>query len=63
MESRCLILDVMLPGFDGFDICHRLRAETATAKMPIMMLSSKQQRATRMPHQRLGPTLSCPNRG
>ena len=40
-----LILDVMLPGFDGFEICHRLRAEPATAKMPIMMLSSKQQKS------------------
>lgn len=40
-----LILDVMLPGFDGFEICHRLRGEPATATMPIMMLSSKQQKS------------------
>jgi two-component system cell cycle response regulator len=40
-----LILDVMLPGFDGFEICHRLRTEPATATMPIMMLSSKQQKS------------------
>lgn len=40
-----LILDVMLPGFDGFEICHRLRTEPATATTPIMMLSSKQQKS------------------
>jgi DNA-binding response OmpR family regulator len=40
-----LILDVMLPGFDGFEICHRLRSEPATAATPIMMLSSKQQKS------------------
>ncbi len=38
-----VILDVMLPGLDGFEICHRLRAEPATAKLPILMFSAKAQ--------------------
>lgn len=38
-----IILDVMLPGMDGFEICHRLRAETATAQLPILMFSAKAQ--------------------
>jgi DNA-binding response OmpR family regulator len=38
-----LILDVMLPGLDGFEVCHRLRSEPATAKLPIIMLSAKGQ--------------------
>jgi two-component system alkaline phosphatase synthesis response regulator PhoP len=38
-----IILDVMLPGLDGFEICHRLRAEPATAKLPILMFSAKAQ--------------------
>jgi two-component system alkaline phosphatase synthesis response regulator PhoP len=38
-----VILDVMLPGMDGFEICHRLRAVAATAKMPILMFSAKAQ--------------------
>ena len=40
-----LILDVMLPGIDGFEICHRLRAESETAQLPILMLSAKGQAA------------------
>jgi DNA-binding response OmpR family regulator len=40
-----LVLDVMLPGIDGFEICHRLRAESPTAKLPILMLSAKGQAA------------------
>jgi DNA-binding response OmpR family regulator len=28
---------------DGFEICHRLRAVAATAKMPILMFSAKAQ--------------------
>ena len=33
----------MLPGMDGFEICHRLRAEPATAQLPILMFSAKAQ--------------------
>lgn len=36
-----VILDIMLPGLDGYEICSRLREETATANMLILMLSSK----------------------
>jgi DNA-binding response OmpR family regulator len=38
-----IILDVMLPGMDGFEICHRLRSEPATAQLPILMFSAKAQ--------------------
>ena len=36
-----VVLDVMLPGLDGFEVCHRLRAESETARLPILMLSAK----------------------
>ncbi len=38
-----LVLDVMLPGLDGFEISSRLRANPGTAKLPILMLSAKAQ--------------------
>jgi two-component system alkaline phosphatase synthesis response regulator PhoP len=38
-----VILDVMLPGMDGFEICHRLRSEPTTANLPILMFSAKAQ--------------------
>ena len=38
-----VILDVMLPGMDGFEICYRLRSEPTTAKLPILMFSAKAQ--------------------
>jgi DNA-binding response OmpR family regulator len=40
-----LILDVMLPGLDGFEICNRLRRDPPTATLPIIMLSAKGQEA------------------
>ena len=42
-EPDLLILDVMLPGLDGFEVCHRLRDEPRTARLPILMLSAKAQ--------------------
>ena len=38
-----VILDVMLPGLDGFEICHRLKADAATARLPILMFSARAQ--------------------
>jgi DNA-binding response OmpR family regulator len=38
-----IILDVMLPGMDGFEICHRMRSESDTAQLPILMFSAKAQ--------------------
>jgi len=38
-----IILDVMLPGMDGFEICHRLRSEPDTAQLLILMFSAKAQ--------------------
>jgi DNA-binding response OmpR family regulator len=36
-----LILDLMLPGMSGMELCRRLRREGATAKTPIIMLTAK----------------------
>jgi CheY-like chemotaxis protein/MinD-like ATPase involved in chromosome partitioning or flagellar assembly len=42
-EPDLLILDVMLPGLDGFEVCHRLRTTLQAAELPIIMLSAKAQ--------------------
>ena len=42
-EPDLLVLDVMLPGLDGFEVCHRLRTMPQTAELPIIMLSAKAQ--------------------
>jgi two-component system alkaline phosphatase synthesis response regulator PhoP len=36
-----VVLDVMLPGADGLEICRMLRAQPQTAKLPIVMLTAK----------------------
>ena len=40
-----VILDLMLPGMDGLELCRRLRAEAATQALPIVMLTAKSEEA------------------
>ncbi len=42
-QPDLVILDIMLPGMDGYEICYRLRSEPATKKLPILMFSAKAQ--------------------
>lgn len=36
-----ILLDLMLPGIDGLEICRRLRAADATHEIPIIMLTAR----------------------
>lgn len=36
-----VLLDLNLPGMNGFEICRRLRAESPTAKIPVLMLTAR----------------------
>ena len=36
-----IILDLMLPGLDGMEVARRLKADTQTANIPIVMLTAK----------------------
>lgn len=36
-----MILDVMMPGIDGFVVCETVRATPSTSDLPIIMLSAK----------------------
>ena len=35
-----MLLDIVMPGIDGYEVCRRLRAVGATRELPIMFLSS-----------------------
>jgi two-component system phosphate regulon response regulator PhoB len=37
------ILDIMLPGLSGIEVCQRLRAAPETAEVPVIMLSARTQ--------------------
>lgn len=42
-----LVLDVMLPGLDGYEILRQLRANQRAGRTPVIMLTAKGQREDR----------------
>ncbi len=42
-----LILDVMLPELDGYEVLRQLRSDPRTGKLPVIMLTAKGQREDR----------------
>jgi two-component system, OmpR family, alkaline phosphatase synthesis response regulator PhoP len=40
-QPDLIVLDLMLPGVDGLEVCRRLRAEPATRHIPVVMLTAK----------------------
>lgn len=40
IEPHLVLLDVNMPGFDGFEVCRRLRADARFAATPVVMLTA-----------------------
>ena len=49
-----VILDILLPGIDGFEVCHRLRSAPETASTPVIMISAKSREEDRATALRIG---------
>lgn len=43
-EPDIILLDIMLPGIDGFEVCRRLHSGSQTADIPILIISAKTQK-------------------
>lgn len=43
-----IVTDVVMPGMSGFELCRRLKNNPATAKIPIVICSSKDQEIDRL---------------
>ena len=40
-QPDVVILDVMMPGMDGFTVCERIRANNITHDLPVIILSAR----------------------
>jgi two-component system phosphate regulon response regulator PhoB len=47
-EPDLILLDIMLPGLDGFQVLKRLRADTRVRHIPVIMLTAKSQQHDRI---------------
>ncbi|MEJ1158789.1 PleD family two-component system response regulator [Prosthecomicrobium sp. N25] len=47
-QPDIVLLDVMMPGMDGFEVCRRLRANPTTAHIPVIMVTALDQVADRV---------------
>ncbi|WP_430911030.1 PleD family two-component system response regulator [Methylobacterium sp. sgz302541] len=43
-----VLLDVMMPGMDGFEVCRRLKASPITAHLPVVMVTALDQPSDRL---------------
>jgi DNA-binding response OmpR family regulator len=49
-----ILLDVMLPGMDGFEVCRRLRQDPSTQTVPLVMLTARSDEVDRVLGLELG---------
>ena len=49
-----ILLDLMLPGIDGLEVCKSLKKEAKTASIPIIMLTAKSQESDKVVGLELG---------
>src|SRR4030042_5437535 len=43
-----ILLDVMMPGIDGFEVCRRLRDDPILAEVPVVMITALDDQASRL---------------
>jgi len=53
-QPNVILLDIMMPGMDGFEVCQRLKADPATRDIPVIFLSALDDTANKVKGFSLG---------
>jgi len=51
---QLIVLDIMLPDIDGYEVCRNLRMSTRTSHIPVIFLTQKDERSDRLQGLELG---------
>lgn len=55
-----ILLDVMMPGMDGFEVCKRLKMSPATSHIPVIFVTAKREMVDETRGFDLGPCEMLP---
>lgn len=53
-EVDVILLDLMMPGMDGFEVCQQLKGDPRTAEIPIILITARDDIEARAEGIRLG---------
>jgi two-component system, OmpR family, phosphate regulon response regulator PhoB len=51
-----ILLDIMVPHLNGWEVCRRLKQDAATGTIPVIMVTAGSRKATRSSASRWAPT-------
>ena len=54
MNPDLILLDIMLPKIDGFEVCRQVKANEATRHIPVIMLTAKKSMEDRVMGEQAG---------
>jgi DNA-binding response OmpR family regulator len=54
VDPAVILLDVMMPGLDGYDVCRRLKSDQRTGDVPVVFVSAAEDVGRRNDMQKLG---------
>ena len=54
MKPDLILLDIMLPKIDGFQVCRQVKANEATRHIPVIMLTAKKSMEDRVMGEQAG---------
>jgi DNA-binding response OmpR family regulator len=54
VDPAVILLDVMMPGLDGYDVCRRLKSDQRTGDVPVVFVSAAEDVVRRNELHKLG---------
>jgi DNA-binding response OmpR family regulator len=54
LRPNLILLDVMMPGMDGFEVCSKLRSDPRGSDVPVIMLTAKSMSTDRVDGYNVG---------